>query len=357
MGSQIFISYRRNGGDVAAKLICEALKNRGYTVFYDYDSLKGGTFDNRILEAVEQCNDVVLVLPKRALHRCRHKNDWVRQEIRHALALKKNIIPIMMDKFEFPKKLPQDIQDVTKYNGVRFQMDFFDTVVDKIAERLVSPAPQGNANGQNPPYQANTAPVQAPAPGITKNIQCRLYLHLTEGFSSDLVLYSLDSSAGNIAKYDFLEQEWNAFVRMIKSLVACIFKTSENRVSVSRKSNLGLISCAPMGELTFDDAYRIKFNVNYLTDHTPLHYDSLHLQIENGMVKISLYDQGNYVFQKVSAQTKLSYFDIDEQALITAIQPLVAFAERTEQIGFAACFDCKVYSDKSGGYYLKYLTE
>jgi len=42
MFEQIFISYRRDGGDVTAKLICEALKNRGFTVFYDYDSISGG---------------------------------------------------------------------------------------------------------------------------------------------------------------------------------------------------------------------------------------------------------------------------------------------------------------------------
>ena len=47
MSEQIFISYRRDGGDVTAKLICEALKNRGFSVFYDFDSLLGGYFDSR----------------------------------------------------------------------------------------------------------------------------------------------------------------------------------------------------------------------------------------------------------------------------------------------------------------------
>jgi hypothetical protein len=68
--AQIFISYRRTGGDVTAKLICEALKNKGYSVFYDYDSLKGGVFDSAILNSIDECNDFVLVLPKNALARC-----------------------------------------------------------------------------------------------------------------------------------------------------------------------------------------------------------------------------------------------------------------------------------------------
>ena len=137
MNYQIFISYRRDGGDAIAKLICEALKNKGYTVFYDYDSLKGGVFDSKILKSIDECQDVVLVLPKNALTRCKNENDWVRQEIRRALEKKKNIIPVMMDKFEFPKKLPADIQDVARYNGVRFSMDFFESVIDKIIEEKI----------------------------------------------------------------------------------------------------------------------------------------------------------------------------------------------------------------------------
>ena len=64
MAEQIFISYRREGGDVTAKLICEALKLKGYTVFYDFDSLHGGHFDERILDAIEGCDDFILVLPQ-----------------------------------------------------------------------------------------------------------------------------------------------------------------------------------------------------------------------------------------------------------------------------------------------------
>lgn len=85
----IFISYRRDGGDTTAKLICETLKHKGYTVFFDCDSLKGGCFDNRLLDAIDKCSDVILVLPKNALARCKNENDWVRQEIRRALTKNK----------------------------------------------------------------------------------------------------------------------------------------------------------------------------------------------------------------------------------------------------------------------------
>ena len=170
MSYQIFISYRRDGGDTTAKLVCEALKNKGYTVFYDYDSLKGGVFDSKILDTIDKCQDVVLILPKNALARCKHKNDWIRQEIRRALEKEKNIIPVMMDKFEFPKKLPSDIQDVTRYNGVRFHMDTFEAVIDKIIERLSI----NNKNMES--VNSNSSNTQALNTIITTNVELRNFI-------------------------------------------------------------------------------------------------------------------------------------------------------------------------------------
>lgn len=40
----LFISYRRNGGEVIARLIFELLKNRKYNIFFDHKSLSSGEF-------------------------------------------------------------------------------------------------------------------------------------------------------------------------------------------------------------------------------------------------------------------------------------------------------------------------
>ena len=138
MSEQIFVSYRRDGGDVTAKLISESLKNRGYTVFYDHDSISGGYFDQRIFEAIKKCNDFVLVLPKNSLDRCVNEDDWVRQEIAYALAHKKNIIPVMLPDFTFPSNLPDDIKDIARIQAVSFVMEYYDGVMDLIADRITS---------------------------------------------------------------------------------------------------------------------------------------------------------------------------------------------------------------------------
>ena len=138
MSEQIFISYRRVGADVSAKLICEALKNRGFSVFYDFDSLHGGYFDTRIISAIEACDDFVLVLPPQGLDRCVNDDDWVREEIRTALKNRKNIVPVMLADFAFPKELPSDIAEISRINGVPFSMPFFDAMIDTIVDRLRS---------------------------------------------------------------------------------------------------------------------------------------------------------------------------------------------------------------------------
>lgn len=346
MKNQIFISYRRDGGDVTAKLICEALKNKGYSVFYDYDSLKGGVFDSRILESIDECNDVVLVLPKKALARCKDKKDWVRQEIRYALQTEKNIIPVMLDGFEFPKKLPDDIRDVARYNGVRFHMDFFETVIDKIIERLIT-APQAGS-----PIPQTSEQQQL---DFTDNVAYRVFLNVSHKGGSYITFHSPESSKSKHLKYHFTEQDWQQFVGVIKPVISVLLHISDEMISVERKSPVGIKKCAPSTETCFDAQYRIDFSTSFLLDAPPKLYDSIHFEISNQTVRLTLFDKGNYVFHHAPADAKLSYFDIDEKVLIQAAKPLVAFAEHSSNIQLGVRFQSEVYSDKSGGYYLSYL--
>ena len=66
----IFISYRRDGGDMAAMYFYQALKERGYNVFYDLEVLRAGKFNEALLDSIKSCTDFVLILSPRALDRC-----------------------------------------------------------------------------------------------------------------------------------------------------------------------------------------------------------------------------------------------------------------------------------------------
>lgn len=139
MKDQIFISYRRDGGESLAQLLHDRLTDKGYKVFYDIESLKSGPFDTKLYQKIEECEDFVLVLPPQALDRCIYDEDWVRCEIKHALKLQKNIIPILMRGFVFPQVLPDDIQAVSKMNGIEFEtMGYIEAKVEKIISMLSS---------------------------------------------------------------------------------------------------------------------------------------------------------------------------------------------------------------------------
>ena len=103
-----------------ADSIYQRLINSGYAAFLDLEQLKSGKFNVKLLAVIEQCRDFVLILPPHALDRCVNEDDWVRQEIEHALKCGKNIIPIMLRGFEWPQpdELPESLQELPNYNGI-----------------------------------------------------------------------------------------------------------------------------------------------------------------------------------------------------------------------------------------------
>ncbi len=150
---QIFISYRRDGGDALAGRLADRFNALGYKVFYDVESMRSGTFNTQILDAIAQCNDVLLVLPPKALDRCINEDDWVRQELSFALKHKKNIIPVIMRGFEFPKVLPLDIDNIRNMEGVTASSEYFDAVIDRIQSLLTSTATKGKSCTKFPVYE------------------------------------------------------------------------------------------------------------------------------------------------------------------------------------------------------------
>lgn len=116
----IFISYRREGGFDISQAIYQRLINDGYAAFLDLEQLKSGKFNTALLSVIGQCQDFLLILPPKALDRCQDENDWVRQEIEHALKTGKNIIPVMLRGFEWPavETLPPSLRDLPMYHGI-----------------------------------------------------------------------------------------------------------------------------------------------------------------------------------------------------------------------------------------------
>lgn len=135
---QIFISYRRDGGEFTAKLLRDRLEARGYHVFFDVETLRSGDFNTRLYSVIDECDDFLLVLSPNALDRCRNEDDWVRYEVERALLKGKNIIPVLLRGFSFPESLPPSMEPLRVKNGLEANSQFFDAFFDTLLEYLHS---------------------------------------------------------------------------------------------------------------------------------------------------------------------------------------------------------------------------
>ena len=138
----VFLSYRRDGGETMAILLRDRLTAKGYRVFLDVEALRAGKFNEKLLHVIENCKDFIIVLSPNSLERCVNEDDWVRKEIAHAIAHEKNVVPVLLRGFTWPKTLPEDISDLPSHNGIDASNNmFFDAAIDMLAEKFISAEP------------------------------------------------------------------------------------------------------------------------------------------------------------------------------------------------------------------------
>jgi len=148
---EIFISYRRKGGYDTAKLFYDRLRLDGYSVFFDIDTvstLRSGNFDKELEVRVKKCRDFILILSSGVFDRVSKKgyneeDDWVRQEINHALKNNKNIVPLIQEGFKFPDDLPADVRDdICKKNSLELQPQHFEATYERMKESFLLSKPR-----------------------------------------------------------------------------------------------------------------------------------------------------------------------------------------------------------------------
>ena len=134
----VFLSYRRDGGETMAVLLRDRLAAKGYRVFLDVESLNPGLFNEQLLNVIEGCTDFLLVCSKGSLDRCKNKGDWVRLEIACAFENGKNIIPFMLRGFTWPKKMPDDIAKLPMQNGLTADNNiYFDAAIEILCNKFL----------------------------------------------------------------------------------------------------------------------------------------------------------------------------------------------------------------------------
>jgi PBP1b-binding outer membrane lipoprotein LpoB len=120
-----------------ARLVRDALIDRGYEVFLDVEDLREGPFNTALFDQIQSCVDQVVILSPGSLDRCRNEGDWLRLEIAHGIKCGANIVPIMTRGFRFPQEpLPPDIAALPNFQGIEPSHSLFSASMDNLARLL-----------------------------------------------------------------------------------------------------------------------------------------------------------------------------------------------------------------------------
>ncbi|XP_042549280.1 NAD(+) hydrolase SARM1 isoform X1 [Dipodomys spectabilis] len=157
----VFISYRRNSGSQLASLLKVHLQLHGFSVFIDVEKLEAGKFEDKLIQSVMGARNFVLVLSAGALDKCMQDHDckdWVHKEIVTALNCGKNIVPVI-DGFEWPEPqtLPEDMQAVLTFNGIKWSHEYQEATIEKIIRFLQGRSSRESSAGSDTSLEGATA--------------------------------------------------------------------------------------------------------------------------------------------------------------------------------------------------------
>ena len=138
----VFISYRRTNMPWALA-IYQHLASQGYDVFFDYNSIKSGDFEQIITQNVKGRAHFLILLTPSALERCNEPGDWLRREIELAIDEKRNIVPLFFEGFSFSTPsvsnyLTGKLELLKRYNGMTVPAEYFDAAMVKLRKDFLT---------------------------------------------------------------------------------------------------------------------------------------------------------------------------------------------------------------------------
>jgi TIR domain len=138
----IFISYRRTNFPWALAIF-QNLTQHGYDVFFDYNGIASGDFERVILGNITARAHFLVLLTPSALERCGEPADWLRREIETALANQRNIVPLMLEGFDFgtpriASQLTGTLAALKHCNGLSIPPEYFQEAMDRLRGRYLN---------------------------------------------------------------------------------------------------------------------------------------------------------------------------------------------------------------------------
>jgi tetratricopeptide (TPR) repeat protein len=138
----VFLSYRRTNAPWAL-VIYKDLTHHGYDVFFDYTGIASGDFESAIVENIKARAHFLIVLTPSALEHFDDPQDWLRREVETALETQRNIVPLMVEGFDFgapgvSNKLTGKLASLKNYNGMGVSVEYFDAAMQKLREKYLN---------------------------------------------------------------------------------------------------------------------------------------------------------------------------------------------------------------------------
>jgi hypothetical protein len=149
LAKRIFISYRRDDtGPVAGRIYdrLSALLSKS-NVFFDVSTIRGGeNFENKIVDAIGKCDGALVFIGDKWLEaspasksRIWNDKDYVRAEVREALARPMVILPILVAGASMPdgEQLPEDVRGIVTRNALPLRHESFDDDAENIVATIL----------------------------------------------------------------------------------------------------------------------------------------------------------------------------------------------------------------------------
>jgi TIR domain len=133
----VFISYRHNYPWFPGR-VYDNLTDHDYDVFLDIESLGAGIFSVRLAQNIKSRAHFLVVLTPSALEDIDKPGDWMRKEIEFALTTKRNVVPLMLESFNFTcaditdKLAKASLSHLADFNGIEVIPRYFKDAMNQL---------------------------------------------------------------------------------------------------------------------------------------------------------------------------------------------------------------------------------
>jgi tetratricopeptide (TPR) repeat protein len=144
----VFLSYRRHVSTCIARAVFQDLRQHGYDVFMDVESMESGPCETLLLAQIAARTHFLGLLTHGTLVECQEPDDWLRREMEYAMALGRTVIPLLVNDFRFDDharaSLPGSGHDLPRFAGLELRHDALDTAMERLRTRFLTRPAQGS---------------------------------------------------------------------------------------------------------------------------------------------------------------------------------------------------------------------